>query len=423
MFEALVIVTREGVEAALVVAIVLAYLTKTGRGALRPWVFAGVGVALVLSALGAWLLPGWIAREVVNEEAVEGWLLLAAGVCVATLVVWLVRSGKHMKAEIDRGLQQIGGTGRHFAWGVALFVTLLLVREGLETILFLTAISFNTDGVQRLAGALGGLVLSVAFGVLVTRGALAVHLKKFFAATTAILVVLGVQLFVGAYHEFAEAGLVPANRTSMAVVGPIVRYDSLLFAAAILITFLLVLRPAVPAPPAAAAANPAERRLAESRRRAGERLGQGAAVATIAVLAVLLTGFVSQARVPARVPGEALPLAEGAVRVPTAGLADGPVRFYHVAVAGRAVRFFVAERPDGSPVACLDACLICGDIGYYEDAAGMTCRNCTAPINPASLGIGGGCNPIPLASSVEDGALVVREEALAASAHYFPAAP
>lgn len=424
MLESLVVVTREGVEAALVVAIVLAYLRKTGRTGLTPWVFAGLSVAVVLSAIGAWVLPGLVERQTVHEEVLEGWLLVAGGACVSTLVVWLARSGKHMKAEIDRGLEQIGGSGRRWAWGLALFVTLLVVREGLETVLFLTAISFNTEGAARLAGGLAGLALAVAFGVLVARGALTVHLGRFFAATTAILAVLGVQLFVGAYHEFAEAGLLPASRRSMAIVGPIVRYDSLLFAAAVLLALLLARgAPRVTAPAAAPGGNPAERRLLESRRRAERRLGRAAAIAALAVVAVLLTGFVSQARIPPRAEGELLELSEGAVRVPLATLEGGPVRFYRVELGRHTVRFFVARRPSGEPVACLDACLICGDIGYYEEAAGMTCRNCTAPINAASLGIGGGCNPIPLPSAARGGALVVAESSLAAAARYFPPAP
>ncbi len=424
MFEALVIVTREGVEAALVVAIVLAYLRKTGRAPLARWVYGGLTVALALSIAGAWLLPRLVASRVVNEELVEGWLLLAGGLCVITLVVWLVRTGKRMKAEIDAGLERLARADRRFGWGLALFVTLLLVREGLETVLFLTAISFNTEGLQRLFGALAGLALAIVFGVLVVRGALRVDLRKFFLATTGILCVLAVQLLVGAYHEFAEAGWLPANRASMAIVGPVVRYDSLLFAVAILITFFLTYRSAAPAPagPAAAQAHPAERRLAASRSRAEQRAGRAAAIAALSVVAVLLTGFVSQTRVPPRAEGELLVLHEGEVRVPVAGAEAAAVRFYRATAAGRTVRFFVARRSTGEPVACLDACLICGDIGYYPDAAGMTCRNCTAPINPASLGIGGGCNPIPLPSAARGGELVIDEAALAGAARYFPAA-
>ena len=427
MFEALVIVTREGVEAALVVAIVLAYLRKTGREQLAPWVFAGVGVAVVLSAIGAWTLPNLIERELVLEEAVEGWLLLAGGICVATLVYWLVRTGKHMKREIDESLGRLEEKTRGFAWGLALFVTLLLVREGLETVLFLTAISFNTEGLQRLFGALAGLGLALVFGVLVVRGAVRVDLRKFFAATTAILCVLAVQLFVGAYHEFAEVGWLPANRQSMAVVGPVVRYDSLLFAIAILITFLLLRQnpkeaAAVQEAPAPAG-NAAERRLAESKRRREQRLGRAGSIAALAVVAVLLTGFLSQARVPPRAEGELLQVNGEEVRVSTAGWGEREVRFYQVPMNGRTVRFFVAGRPQGDRVACLDACIICGDIGYYPDAVGMTCRNCTAPINSASLGIGGGCNPIPLPAATEGETLVIAKRDLEESARYFPAAP
>ena len=100
MFESLVIVTREGVEAALIVAIVLAYLKKTGRSRYVPWVIAGIAVAVVFSVVGAWILP----TVVTNMELVEGWAYLLGGLCVLSLVAWLIHSGKHMKGEIESGL-------------------------------------------------------------------------------------------------------------------------------------------------------------------------------------------------------------------------------------------------------------------------------------------------------------------------------
>ena len=90
MFEALVIVLREGVEAALVLAIVLAYLRKTGRDALSPWVYAGVGLALIASVAGAFALQSWR----INQETFEGVLMLAGAACVLTLVWWMNRSAK-----------------------------------------------------------------------------------------------------------------------------------------------------------------------------------------------------------------------------------------------------------------------------------------------------------------------------------------
>jgi FTR1 family protein len=418
MFESLVIVTREGVEAALVVAITLAYLERTGRTQYTPWVFGGVGVALVLSAIGAW----WLPTVVADVEIVEGWAMLAGAVCVITLIVWLVRTGKRMKGEVETGIEHVQNKGSGMGWGLAVFVALMVVREGIETILFLTAISFNTQGLERLLGALLGLTLAVAFGVLFVRGTLRVDLGRFFRVTTVVLAVLAAQLLVGAYHEFAEVGWLPANRTSMAIVGPIVRYDSILFAVAVLLIMVLVGARSPAGKTIGPAANPAERRKVESGVRRERRHRQATLVAVVAVCAILLTGFVSQARVPARQAGVLLTIEDGMVRIPVLDVEDGRVHFFSTEVEGRGVRFFVVKRPQGDIVACFDACLICGDLGYYEEAGGVTCRNCTAPINPPTLTLGGGCNPIPLASERQGDALVIGEGSLAEGAAHFPPA-
>lgn len=441
MFESLVIVTREGVEAALIVAIALAYLKRTGQARHARWVYGGVAAAVALSVAGALLVPHLGA----GSELVEGWALLLGAVCVTSLLVWMHQSGRHMKQHIEQGLARLsdaappsgprnggpppgaaeatGGPSRRLGPWLAVFVGFLLLREGVETVLFLTAISFNTDGVARLIGGLAGLGLAVAFGVLFVRGTLRVDLQRFFAVTSVILAVLAVQLAIGAYHEFAEGGYLPASRASMAIVGPIVRFDSLLFAAAVLLTVLLVgrSRPVRREPAAVPSENPAERRKA-LRREQQERVARRAvAVAAFAVVAILFTGFISQAQVPARVAGTPLQVVGGAVRLSERGLDDGHPHYFSTEAGGRAVRFFVMKKPDGSLAACLDACEICGDLGYFEEAGHLTCRNCTAPINAASLGRTGGCNPIPIATASPGGALVISESELARGARHFSA--
>src|SRR5215468_7732568 len=140
MFESLVIVTREGVEAALVVAIVIAYLKRSGQERLAPWVYGGVAAAIVASVAAAFLVPD------INtvSESVEAWALLAGAVCVISLVAWMQHAGKSKK-EIESGLSRFQEKSSGAAgWGIFLFAALLVGREGLETVLFLVAISFDT---------------------------------------------------------------------------------------------------------------------------------------------------------------------------------------------------------------------------------------------------------------------------------------
>jgi uncharacterized membrane protein len=98
------------------------------------------------------------------------------------------------------------------------------------------------------------------------------------------------------------------------------------------------------------------------------------------------------------------------VNVPLATVNDAHVHFFEIEdpkVAGATLRFFVMKKPDGSLQACMDACEICGDMGYFQNANGLNCRNCGAPINAVSLGQTGGCNPIPVRSKVEGDHLAV----------------
>src|SRR5215468_7949669 len=123
MFESLVIVTREGVEAALVVAIVIAYLKRSGQERLAPWVYGGVATAIVLSVAAAFLVPN------INtvSETIEAWALLAGALCVISLVVWMQKHGKSMKKEIEGGLSRLNDPSAGKAgWGVFLFAALLV---------------------------------------------------------------------------------------------------------------------------------------------------------------------------------------------------------------------------------------------------------------------------------------------------------
>jgi len=422
MFESLVIVTREGVEAALVVAIVVAYLKRSGQERLAPWVYGGVASAIVLSVIAAFSVPN------INtvSETVEAWALLAGAVCVISLVAWMQHAGKSMKKEIEGGLSRFqGGASGAAGWGVFLFAFLLVVREGLETVLFLVAISFNTAGLARLLGAVLGLAVAGVFGYLLLRGTVRVDLKRFFAVTTTILIVLAAQLVVGAYHEFAEAGYLPASKLSMALVGPVVRYDSLVFAVAVLLVLFLVGKQGAPRAGEAAAPleeNPAERRRRMAREQRERWVRRSTAVAATTVILILAIGFLTQAQIPAQAEGAPVTLQEGTVLLPTAALADGHAHFYRANLDGKGVRFFAIKRPAGDYVTCFDACEICGDKGYYEEAGGMTCRNCTAPINLATLGRTGGCNPVPLASALEGANLVIRQAELAKGEKRFAAA-
>src|ERR1700753_742232 len=132
MLQTFVVTLREGVEAALVIAITVAWLRKTGRLDLLPTVYKAL-----VSAVAACFLAAWAFTKIeYNEDAYEGWVLLVSAVFVFSMVVWINRHGVKLKGEIETRLQKGTADGGSRS-GVFLFVFLMIFREGVETVLML----------------------------------------------------------------------------------------------------------------------------------------------------------------------------------------------------------------------------------------------------------------------------------------------
>ncbi|MEV6328618.1 iron uptake transporter permease EfeU [Streptomyces sp. NPDC051909] len=205
MFGNYLIGLREGLEASLVVCILIAYLVKTGRrDALRPiWIGIGVAVGLAL-AFGAGLEFGSQELTFEAQELLGGSLSILAVVLVTWMVFWMRRTARHLKAELhgrlDAALQM--GTG-------ALVATAFLAvgREGLETALFVWAsVRASSDGTYApLAGVVLGLLTAVLLGWLFYRGALKINLARFFTWTGGMLVVVAAGVLAYGVHDLQEA--------------------------------------------------------------------------------------------------------------------------------------------------------------------------------------------------------------------------
>ena len=205
--EAFVITLREGVEAALIIALVITYLNRTGRPDLHRWVYAGLVLALLASVLGAFGLSRLGLDP--ESEVMEGVLYAVAAVLVASLVIWMWRSSKGMKQQIEGRLDEITAQdSARYGWALLLFVFVMVFREGIETVIFLAAFSLtNTASIVSIAGGLVGLITAVIFGFLIIRGSLRINLRWFFIVTSIVLLMLAVRLAAGSLHEFYEAGL------------------------------------------------------------------------------------------------------------------------------------------------------------------------------------------------------------------------
>ncbi|HEV8523622.1 MAG TPA: Fe-S-containing protein [Terriglobales bacterium] len=413
MLEALVITLREGVEAALIVGITLAYLAKIGRADLRKVVFAALGTAFVGSIAAAIVL----SRAAVNQEAFEGWVMLAAAFFVVTMIIFMARAARALKGRIENRVGMLAGAGSQV--GLFLFILLMVLREGAETVLILSAVSFNSSALMSLMGTVLGIGLAVLFGVMFVKGSVRINLQKFFHVTSVILVFVAVQLVVSGLHELSEASVLPSSKREMAIIGPIVRNDMFFFVTILALAALMILFEYRRRAPEAVAASRAEQRKAQWTARR-ERLWMASVYASSFVFIMLVTAqFIYAKSTSSLTPATPVVLVDGKVTVSTTQLQVGQLERYVANLGGTEVRFFLYRKPDNQVAVLLDACEICGGVGFYAGSAGLICKNCTSPINPMSVGQAGGCNPIPLKALVEAERVTVTLSELSTGAKHF----
>ncbi|NGN63244.1 FTR1 family protein [Streptomyces sp. A7024] len=200
---------REGLEASLVVCILIAYLVKTGRReALRP-VWLGVAAAVALSVVFQAALQ--LTENELTFEAIEllgGSLSIVAVGLVTWMIFWMKRTARHLKAELQGKLDAALDMGK----GALVLVAFLAVgREGMETSLFVwTSVRTSTEGsTTPMLGALLGILTAVAMGWLFYRGALKINLARFFTWTGAMLVVVAAGVLAYGMHDLQEARFLP----------------------------------------------------------------------------------------------------------------------------------------------------------------------------------------------------------------------
>jgi FTR1 family protein len=240
MFESLVVTLREGVEAALIVAIVVAYLRKAGRADLGRSVYIGLVAAVIASVGGAIAFRGLG----LNEDLYEGWLKLISAFFIATIVIWMWRTAKHLKGNIEDRVGRITSrTAGKFSFGICAFVFLMVAREGIETVLLLSAVRLNSTALMNFIGALSGLGLAVLFGVLFVKGSIRINLRKFFSVTSIILILVSAQLLVSGLHDLSEAMILPSSEREMAIIGPIENNNAFFYIIILALTVFLLLCP------------------------------------------------------------------------------------------------------------------------------------------------------------------------------------
>jgi FTR1 family protein len=413
MLQAFIGTLREGVEAALIVGITLAYLGKIGRPQLRKFVYfalaaafvASIGVAIVLSRLQ------W------NQDIFEGWIMLAAAFFVVTMIIFMMKTGRKLKGHIEGKVGLLAGENAGF--GLFVFVFLMVLREGVETVLYLGAVSLNTTELMSFLGTLLGVIVAILFGVMFVKGSLPINLQKFFRVTTVILFFVAGQLIITGLHELSENGVLPSSKREMAIVGPVVANDWFFFVTIFALAALMVLFEVKRREPASVAASAAERRKAAwSVRR--ERLWMASVYASSFLFILLVTAeFIYAKSLSAPSPATEVTFVNGQVAIPLAQVSGGDLHRFSARENGVDIRFWLYQKPDGKIATVFDACQICGGVGFYKGPNGVVCKNCAAPINPQSVGTAGGCNPIPLNATINSDSVIIQEADIAAGARVF----
>lgn len=419
MLETLIITLREGVEIALIVGILLVYLRTNDKSELKKYVHLGLAASIVASVVAAFVLE----KLSLDYELFEGYLMFVAAAFVTTMIVWMWRTSRHIRNEIE---QKVGGIVKDAtsSWrltlGVFLFTFLMVAREGIETVIFLRAASGGNVFSTGVLGAFLGIALSVAFGVFFVKGSIRVDVGRFLNVTAIVLLIFIAQLIVNGVHEFYELGVFPASPKMMGIVGPIVRNNLLFILAIVSIPAIMFIIP-----------GKKTRQEATSGRR--WQLSAGFICLSVIFFLGFDSVFASRSSVEISRP-EPVHAVAGVIKVPVDQLIDGKLhRFVWMDHDGTNIRFFCLRTGTGSFATAFDACRACYNYGYYYMKEGeLICSVCEAPSELSKLAVatevpeeqsgsmeGMGCAPIYLPSRLVEGSVEVKVEDLERNKKFF----
>jgi high-affinity iron transporter len=225
-----VIGLREGLEAALIVGIVAAFLNRRGRADALRLVWLGVGLAIgacLLFAVGLQIFSASLPQA--QQEGLEAIVAAIAVVMVSYMIIWMRRNSRGLKRDLEQATESALATGT--AWALIAMAVLAVLREGFETAVFLLA-AFNASGAPLAAGfgALLGIAIAVTIGYGIYRGGVRINLARFFRVTGVVLVFVAAGLVASAIHSAHGAGLINFGQTQVADLSWLVQPGSIVAA-------------------------------------------------------------------------------------------------------------------------------------------------------------------------------------------------
>jgi high-affinity iron transporter len=227
MLPSYVLALREGLEAALIIGIVLGALQKIHRPDYNRFVWFGAGLAIAISLVTALILYSVGASfQGTAEEVFEGLMMLLAAGVLTWMIFWMQRQAHNLKHELEAGVHQAASKNSLGAlFALAFFA---VVREGIELALFLTAASFSSDARQVMIGSLLGVGTAVVLGYLLFATTVRLNLRQFFNVTSILLIFFAAGLVAYGVHELIEAGWIPAGIEHVWDTNPVLDENSTL---------------------------------------------------------------------------------------------------------------------------------------------------------------------------------------------------
>jgi high-affinity iron transporter len=209
LIPSIVLSLREGLEAALIIGIVYGALKKMSKPGMIPALWAGAGLAALLSVLAAVAL-NWLgaALEGPAEEIFEGLTMLTAAGILTWMIFWMGKQSRSLKSELESGARS--AAMKNGTWGIFLLAFTAVIREGIELALFLTAAGAASNGLSQLWGGLIGLAAAALLGFGLFSSLFKLNLRQFFQVTSFLLILFAAGLAAHGVHELNEVGWIPA---------------------------------------------------------------------------------------------------------------------------------------------------------------------------------------------------------------------